>query len=143
MLKKYGKYLPYATFILALVSTLVSLYFSEIMKLVPCVLCWYQRICMYPMVLISAVAILRKDKFIHTYILPLSVFGLIIAIYHNLLYYKILPESIAPCTQGISCTTKQLEWFGFITIPFMSMIAFALITICMLLYVKYKKTHAK
>ncbi|MGI8419891.1 MAG: disulfide bond formation protein B [Candidatus Levyibacteriota bacterium] len=135
-MKNYVKYLPYVAFMLALISTLASLSFSEIFKLTPCVLCWYQRICMYPLVFISAVSILRKQKDLHTYILPLSILGLLISIYHNLLYFHILPESIAPCVQGISCTSKQIEFFGFITIPFGSMIAFALITATMLLYAK-------
>jgi disulfide bond formation protein DsbB len=94
---------------------------------------------MYPLILISAVAILKKDKAIADYVLPLSVAGLFIAIYHNLLYYKILPESVAPCAQGISCTTKQIEWFGFITIPLLSMLTFALITLCMVIYKRFNK----
>ena len=138
-MKRYIKYIPYFIFVVSLLATLISLYFSEVMKLVPCVLCWYQRICMYPLILISAVAILKKDKAIADYVLPLSVAGLFIAIYHNLLYYKILPESVAPCAQGISCTTKQIEWFGFITIPLLSMLTFALITLCMVIYKRFNK----
>ncbi|MGH7203616.1 MAG: disulfide bond formation protein B [Candidatus Levyibacteriota bacterium] len=140
-MKNYVKYLPYVTFILALISTLASLSFSEIFHLTPCVLCWYQRICMYPLVFISAVSIIRKQKDLHTYILPLSILGLLIAIYHNLLYWHILPESVAPCKAGISCTTKLIEYFGLITIPFGSMIAFALITATMLLYAKNIKNN--
>lgn len=121
------------------VAMLGSLYFSEIMKLPPCVLCWYQRILMYPLVAILAVGILERNKRIYRYVLPLSITGLIIAVYHNLLYYKILPESIQPCTAGISCTTRQIEWFGFITIPLMSLTAFAIITACMLFYRKITK----
>ncbi len=138
-MKKYVKYIPYATFLIALAATLISLYFSEIMKLIPCVLCWYQRICMYSLIAISAVSILRKDKAIADYVLPLSIVGLGISIYHNLLYYSILPESVAPCTQGISCTTKQIEWFGFITIPLLSMLTFALITAIMIIYRRFHK----
>ena len=123
--------------IISLTSTLGSLYFSEILKLPPCLLCWYQRICMYPLVIIFAVGILKKDKNIPYFALPLSIIGLIIAAYHNLLYYKIIPESLAPCTLGISCTTKQIEWLGFITIPFLSLLSFIVITILMLLFKKY------
>lgn len=139
-MKHFIKHLPYITFSLALISTLGSLYFSEIMKLPPCVLCWYQRIAMYPIVAITAVAIIRKQpKELPYYVFPLSLTGLIIAVLHNLLYYKIIPESAAPCIQGISCTTKFFEWFGFITIPFMSMIAFAFITLCMIIYAQSNK----
>ncbi len=123
--------------VISLTSTLGSLYFSEILKLPPCLLCWYQRIFMYPLVVIFAVGIWKKDKNIPYFALPLSIIGTIVASYHNLLYYKIVPESLAPCTLGISCTTKQIEWFGFITIPFLSLLAFVSITILVLLHKKY------
>ncbi|MBI2621217.1 MAG: disulfide bond formation protein B [Candidatus Levybacteria bacterium] len=124
----------------ALLATLGSLYFSEILKFPPCVLCWYQRIFMYPLVVILAVGIWKKDKNLPYFVLPLSVLGAATAIYHNLLYYKIIPESQAPCTLGISCTTKFIEWAGFITIPFLSLSSFITITILMLLYKKYSKS---
>lgn len=140
-MKRLIKYIPYFTFVVALLATLISLYFSEVMKLVPCVLCWYQRICMYPLIFITAVAIIKKDKAIADYVLPLSITGFLIAVYHNLLYYGILPESVAPCTQGISCTTKQIEWLGFVTIPLLSMLTFALITLCMVIYKRFNRQH--
>ena len=120
----------------AVLATTGSLIFSEILKFPPCILCWYQRIFMYPLVIILAVGIWKKDKNLHFYALPLSITGLIISIYHNLLYYKILPENAAPCILGISCTTKFIEWLGFITIPFLSMLAFGSITLLILLYLK-------
>jgi disulfide bond formation protein DsbB len=123
----------YLAWIQSIVATLGSLYFSEVMKFPPCVLCWYQRICMYPLVFILAVGMIRKDKKIYTYVLPLSLTGLSIAMYHNLLYYNILPESAAPCVAGVSCTTKFISWFGFVTIPLLSLIAFSVITVCMLI----------
>jgi disulfide bond formation protein DsbB len=128
------KYALYAAFIQALIATLGSLYFSEVRKFPPCVLCWYQRICMYPLVLILAVGIWRNDKKVTAYVLPLSIIGGLIAIYHNLLYYNILPEAAAPCRLGFSCTTKFIEYFGFITIPFLSLVAFIVITGLMLAY---------
>lgn len=130
------KNLLYISCSLAIIATFGSLFFSEVMKLPPCVLCWYQRILMYPLAAILVVGILRKDKFVYQYVLPLSILGLLVSIYHNLLYYKILPESIQPCMTGISCTTKQIELFGFITIPLMSFATFAIITVCMLIYRK-------
>lgn len=107
--------LAYAAWFQVLVATLGSLYFSEIMKLPPCTLCWYQRLFMYPLVHILAVAIISEDRYLKYYCLPLSIIGLLIATYHNLLYYHIVPESIAPCTAGISCTTRQIEWLGWQT----------------------------
>lgn len=124
----------YLAWLQALIATLGSLFFSEVMALPPCVLCWYQRIMMYPLVLILTVGVLRADQHVRTYVLPLSVTGLAIAAYHNLLYYGLIPESIAPCTLGVSCTSRQIEWLGFITIPLLSLTAFAVITVCMLFY---------
>lgn len=140
-MKKYIQYLPYIILIIALVSTLLSIYFSEIMKLAPCVLCWIQRIAMYPLVAISIVGILKKDKNLPLYILPLSLFGWGVSIYHNLLYYNVIPEAIAPCTQGVSCTQKLIQMFGFIDIPLGSFLAFTLINICTIIYLKKNTKH--
>jgi disulfide bond formation protein DsbB len=118
----------YGILVQAGIATAGSLFFSEVMHLPPCVLCWYQRIAMYPIVILSAVGIIRRDRQLYISTLALSLPGLLISIYHNLLYWQILPESVSPCTLGISCTTKFFEWFGFITIPFMSLVAFAIIT---------------
>lgn len=123
--------LPYIAWTQALVATLGSLFFSEVMHLTPCLLCWYQRILMYPLVAILTVGILLRDERLRLYVLPLSIGGLAIAIYHNLLYYGVIPEGIVQCTTGVSCTQRQIEWFGFITIPFLSLIAFTVITTCM------------
>jgi disulfide bond formation protein DsbB len=129
-----NQYVLYFTFAVALMATLGSLFFSEILKFPPCVLCWYQRIAMYPIVLLLGAGIYFRDKLVYRYVLLLSSIGLIVAFYHNLLYYKILPESAAPCILGVSCTTKQIEWFGFVTIPSLSLLAFAIITAGMLWY---------
>lgn len=118
----------------AVVATLGSLYFSNVAGFPPCVLCWYQRIAMYPMVVILGVGLFLRDTRAYLYALPLSLAGLGIAVYHNLLYYKILPESIEPCTLGVSCTTKFIEWFGFVTIPFLSLVAFLLVTGALVAY---------
>lgn len=133
--------LPYLTWLVAIVAMLGSLYFSEVMKLPPCVLCWYQRIAMYPLVLIIPISIMAKDKNGPRYILPLASIGWVIAFYHVLLYYHFIPESYAPCTAGISCTIRLIEWFGFITIPLLSFTAFTLIIIGTLLYAKRGTSH--
>lgn len=131
--------MPILAWTMALVASVGSLFFSEIMQLPPCVLCWYQRIAMYPLVIIIGVGIISKDGRLKSYALPLSVVGLAIAVYHNLLYYGIIPESITPCQQGISCTSRQIEWLGFITIPLLSLTAFSLITLCLIFYKSRKK----
>lgn len=118
----------------ALIATIGSLFFSEVLQYPPCTLCWYQRIFMYPIAIILAVAVYREEhKKAVPYVLSLSIPGLVVAIYHNLLYYNIIPESIAPCQNGISCTTQYIEWFGFVTIPLLSLIAFIVVTSLMLI----------
>ncbi len=123
----------YIAWMQATVAMAGSLYFSEVMKLPPCLLCWYQRIAIYPLVLVLGAAIVRGRKDVFAYSFPLALIGWAIAAYHNLLYYKIIPESIAPCTLGISCTTRQIEWLGFVTIPLLSLAAFTVIVIFLLL----------
>lgn len=112
-------------FLISLVSGIGSLIFSEILNYPPCVLCWYQRICMYPLVIIYFISIWTQDHNAAKYRIVFIMLGLSIASYHNLLYYEWIPNSITPCTQGISCTSKHIEWFGFITIPFLSFMAFS------------------
>ncbi len=115
--------LVYIAFLQAALAMAGSLYFSEMLKLLPCLLCWYQRICMYPLVAVLLVGIVRKDRAIPFYALPLSVTGLAIGTYHNLLYYHLIPESYAPCTAAVSCTTHLITLLGFLTIPLASLIA--------------------
>jgi disulfide bond formation protein DsbB len=135
-MQRYKESLTYIAWGVASAAVFGSLYFSDIRNFPPCVLCWYQRIFMYPLVFIIGAGIFRKDTKFYQYVLPLSIVGLGISIYHNLLYYKILQESIAPCVNGVSCTAKYVEYFGFITIPFLSMCAFITITVLMLIYRK-------
>ena len=134
-----NEFLPYLAWIIALIATVGSLFFSEVMQLPPCVLCWYQRIAMYPLVLIIGIGIITCDSRMKSYALPICLSGLAISIYHNLLYYGILPESIAPCTEGISCTSRQIEWLGFITIPLLALAAFIGLSLCLLFYKSEKE----
>lgn len=131
---KLNDALPYLAWFIALVATVGSLFFSEVMDLPPCVLCWYQRIAMYPLVFIIGTGIILRDVRLKIYALPICLIGLGISVYHNLLYYGIIPESITPCTEGISCTSRQIEWLGFITIPLMALTSFIGIAICLIIY---------
>lgn len=133
------KYLLYLAWLQSIIATSGSLYFSEFRHFTPCILCWYQRILMYPLVLIIAIGILRKDTKLFLYVLPMSILGLIIAFYHILLQNSLIPEAIAPCAIGASCTVKYTGYFGFITIPVMSFSAFLVITLCMLFYKKFSQ----
>lgn len=139
LIKLAKKNLYYIAWSVSLAATLGSLFFSEVLKFPPCILCWYQRIFMYPLVFLIPVGIMKKDKNLPYFILPLASIGATIAVFHNLLYYGLIPESTAPCILGISCTTKFIEYFGFITIPFLSLSAFLTIIICMYLAKKYNK----
>lgn len=129
----FHKYALFLGWIISISATLGSLFFSLVMHLPPCDLCWYQRIALYPMVVILGIGFVRKDKGSILYALPLLVAGWIIAAWHNLLYYKIVPDTLAPCSSGVSCTTKYLEWFGFVTIPLLSLAAFTIIIILLAL----------
>ena len=135
----FKKNLLYFILVIALSATLDSLFFSEVLHYPPCVLCWYQRIAMYPLVPLLVVGILRKDRLVHLYAWPLLLVGWAIGIYHNLLYWKILPEAAAPCISGVSCTTKFIEWFGFVTIPFLSWLAFTTMLILLVIYTYHLK----
>lgn len=124
----------YIVFAQALVALVGSLYLSNVLHIPPCNLCWYQRIAIYPIAFIAGVGIWRNDKTVYTYILPISLTGLAISIYHNLLYYGLIPELIRPCTNSVPCTARSLEVFGFITIPLMSLAALTIITVGAFLY---------
>ena len=128
-----GWLLPLA-WLQALVATVGSLYFSEVMGYVPCNMGGYQRILMYPLVAVFTVSLLKRDGMAKRYGLPLAVFGLAIAIFHNLVYYNVIAEGqIGICLASVPCTTRWFEWFGFISIPQLSLIAFTVITVSLLL----------
>lgn len=126
----------YLAWLMASVSTAGSLFLSYFMKLPPCDLCWYQRIFMFPLVFILWIGYSHEDKKVHLYSLPLIVVGWLIAAYHNLIYYKIMASEIIPCTSGISCTERQLNLFGFISIPLMSLVGFSILFILIYLHIK-------
>jgi disulfide bond formation protein DsbB len=132
----------FLAWVLSLIATLGSLFFSEVMRYPPCVLCWYQRIGMYPLVGLFLIGLFPVSKEVLRFTFPLSVGGWLVASYHNLLYYKILPQSAAPCAQGISCTSVHIQWLGFITIPLLSFTAFSLILLCQFM-AKRKFHHEK
>jgi disulfide bond formation protein DsbB len=115
----------------AWIATAGSLFFSEVLGWRPCVLCWYQRILMYPLAILLAIGIFRRDRGLHMYVLPFSIAGMGISLYHYLL---IKTNWFPPpaCAVDIPCTVDYLDWFGFINIPFLALTAFLIIT-CMML----------
>jgi disulfide bond formation protein DsbB len=122
----------YAAWFVALTATLGSLFLGEVMKLPPCSLCWYQRICLYPLTLVIAVGIVLRDRRLVYYALPLVLAGLGIAVFHNLLYYGVIDETLSPCTAGVPCSSRQIDWLGFIGIPLLSLAAFVAILLTLL-----------
>jgi disulfide bond formation protein DsbB len=130
----------FLTWFVASVSTLGSLFFSHVMEFAPCVLCWYQRIFLFPLVLILAAGLFPFDRKVVKFALPLAIAGWLTALYHNLLYAGIIPESIQPCSRGVSCTEEYIELFGLLSIPMLSFLSFS--TIAALLII-LKRTTSK
>lgn len=123
----------------SLVASLGSLYFSEIMKYEPCELCWYQRILMYPMVILLGVAYVRKDFQAALYSTILSGIGLLVSLYHySLQKVSFLSES-APACGRVPCTGEYINMFGFITIPFLALTGFIIIFIASVMVLKALK----
>jgi disulfide bond formation protein DsbB len=123
------RYSVLLAWIVALAAMLGSLYFSEIMAFEPCKLCWIQRICMYPLVLLLGIASYRNERWIIPYALPLSIIGGCFSAYHYMEERIPWLATMLPCRIGIPCNVPYFEWWGFVTIPFMALIAFVLITI--------------
>ena len=117
----------FVCWLLASVSTMGSIFFSHVMEFAPCVLCWYQRIFLFPLVIILAMGLFPFDKNVIKYALSLAIAGWLTAVYHNLLYSGVIPESIQPCSQGVSCTEEYIDLFGFLTIPMLSLLSFSII----------------
>ena len=115
------------TGLVALGATLGSLYLSEIVHLIPCKLCWYQRIAMYPIALIALLAAWRKDASARLYIVTLAVIGSGIAIWHRALQQWPSLDSGACAAVGPPCSAPYIKQFGFATIPYMALSAFLLI----------------
>ena len=127
-------YLLLFAWLVALVSTLAALFIGEVLGQQPCVLCWYQRILMFPLAILLAIACFRSDFEIWRYALPLSVIGGLFALGHSLLYAGIIPQQIQPCSPtGPSCTDANTTLFGVIPLPFLALLAFILISATLLI----------
>jgi disulfide bond formation protein DsbB len=104
-----------------------SLYFSEVADFIPCTLCWYQRIAMYPLAVILAIAAARRDRSVRYYVVPLASIGAAISIYHYVIEW--IPEAeTGVCSTTIPCSVQWFDpVFGFVSLPFMALCGFALI----------------
>ncbi|MBD1401602.1 disulfide bond formation protein B [Pelovirga terrestris] len=131
--------LLFLCWLLVSVSATISIFFSSVLEYQPCVLCWYQRIFLFPLIVIFAAGLFPTfDKSVIKYSLPLTIAGGLTALYHTLLYAGIIPENIQPCSQGVSCTEQYFELFGFISIPMLSFFAFS--TLVFLLIILKRRT---
>ena len=117
--------LLFAAWLVTAVATAGSLFFSYVMGFAPCVLCWYQRIFLFPLVVVLAVGLFPFDRRVVRYALPLAALGWLVAAYHNLVYAGVVPESLQPCARGVSCSEEYLSLFGFLSIPMLSLLGFS------------------
>jgi disulfide bond formation protein DsbB len=123
--------LPLA-WLVALVTTLGSLYYSKVQSFVPCELCWYQRICVYPFALILGIAAWRRDAGIRVYAIPVFAVGMAIAAYHTWIQAYPPSNGTSFCTIEAPCTTRYVWEFGFVSLPFMALSAFVVMTVLLL-----------
>lgn len=131
-------FVSWATSVIAMFG---SLYFSEIRQYEPCSLCWYQRILMYPFVVVLGIATVKKDYRIAIYSMVLSAIGGCISLYHySIQKVAFFADNAASCGR-VPCTGQYINWLGFITIPFLALIAFIIIFICS--YLIWKKSKEK
>jgi disulfide bond formation protein DsbB len=119
----------FSSWVVSLIATGGSLFFSEVMKFIPCELCWYQRILMYPLVILLGVATARKDYSLSLYALIMSVLGGSISLYHYLIQKVPALNELGNSCGIIPCHTDYINWLGFITIPFLALVAFIMIAI--------------
>jgi len=122
-----GWTLTFGAWLIATVSTLGALFLGEVMGYTPCVLCWYQRIAMFPLVFVLAAGLFPFDPRVVRYALPLALTGLGLALFHLALIAGWIPENIKPCQQGVPCSDLQVVWFGFVSIPLLSVASFSLV----------------
>lgn len=128
----------YLAWLVALIATLGALFIGEVMGQPPCVLCWYQRIAMFPLALILGVACFMSDISIRRYVIPLAAIGGLIALWHSLLFAGIVPEPIQPCERGgPSCSGEGQMLYGVLPLPYLSLTAF--LAIVLLLTIPYRE----
>lgn len=119
----------FGAWLTALLATAGAVLLGEVMGMTPCVLCWYQRIAMFPLVLILGMGLFRDDARSVTYASPLAWVGWGIAAYHCLIFWGVVAEGLIPCGKGSSCADADVQVAGFVPIPLLSLIAFTAILV--------------
>lgn len=125
----------YVAWLTSLTATLCALFIGEVLGQTPCVLCWYQRIAMFPLAWILGVACLTNDRQVARYALPLTLIGLAFALWHSLLYAGIIEEALAPCERdGPSCTDTAMLTFSGLPIPYLSLASFTAVVVFLTIF---------
>ncbi len=117
----------FLAWLVALTATAGALFLGEVMGKTPCLLCWYQRIAMFPLVVVLGLGVFDGDARSARYAMPLTWAGWGLALYHCLLFWGVLSEAASPCRQGVSCAGADLQVAGFVPIPLLSLLAFSAI----------------
>jgi disulfide bond formation protein DsbB len=117
----------FLAWMIALLATAGALFLGEVMGKTPCVLCWYQRIAMFPLVAVLGIGLLKADSQSVRYALPLAWAGWAIALYHCLIFIGVVSEALTPCRQGVSCADADVQVAGVVPIPLLSLVAFSAI----------------
>ena len=122
--------------LVATTATLGALFIGDVMGMTPCVLCWYQRIFMFPIAIILGIACFTDDRRGAIYALALALGGLAMAGYHTLLVAGLIPKAWVPCSAGVSCADQKLEILNGVQIPWLSLAAFLALVILLVVYLR-------
>ena len=124
-----------------LAAVVGSLIYSNIVGYPPCDLCWIQRICMYPQLIIVFMAMRRGDKTVLDYLMPLSIIGALVALYQSFIQWGYSVGPTLACTSvGGECAKVYVKVYSYITIPFMSFTVFVFIIALKLIYYHKNKS---
>ncbi len=122
--------------LVATAATLGALFLGEVMGMTPCVLCWYQRIFMFPLAIILGIACFTEDRRGAVSGLALALSGLAMAGYHTLLVAGLIPKAWVPCSAGVSCADQKLDIFNGVQIPWLSLAAFIVLAFLLIVYLR-------
>ena len=128
----------FLAWLVSLLATAGALFLGEVMGRTPCVLCWYQRIAMFPLPIILGIGLLELDRRSIRYAMPLALAGCGLAAYHCLVFWGLVREGLVPCGAGASCAASDVQVVAGVPIPLLSLIAFT--TIVALLWLEPRRT---
>jgi disulfide bond formation protein DsbB len=130
-----GNKAVWLAWVVALVASVGSLMYSELFHYVPCRLCWFQRIAMYPLAIVLLVGAIRREVAVKFYAIPIALIGLVISVYHNVLQFYPSLEGTS-CDPLVPCSARSIEMFGFMDLPFMAGAGFIVIAVLLAFYTK-------